>query len=508
MGCWDKVEAAEFPVKVGATYRWGSSQDLWDFDFLSGQPYVDAARPAKYEGQRRSTAFQVDRAVFDQILLDHARSCGVVVREQCRVTGIETSDDLVNGLVLEDGSRVEARHTIDASGGSALMRRALGVPTEEPSALRNIALWAYWQNAEWAATVGSSGTRVQVLSLGWGWIWFIPVGPTRTSIGLVLPAGYYKRSGKTTEELYFEAISSESTVALLTANASCEGEVFATKDWSFVAERMAGKNWFLVGEAAGFADPILAAGISMAAVGAWEAATTIVEIERGRYDPDWLRAEFTRASARRLRSHILFADYWYTANAHFTDLVGFTKTIAEHSGLHLDAKSAWQWLGTGGFVTFGGAGIGGFNLISTDWLISQFEGEAPDWSLASNNLFRPNLGGTETLELAIYHPGSVERISGLSRDGKVLPLHGIFAFLIETVGQIHRVDQIVQRIAAEWCAKQGGGASEMANALQALEGLIQDGWISASLAPNVPLMSLQSLRQTGLLHPNYDNVRS
>src|SRR5471030_1039549 len=22
MGCWDKVEAADFPIKIGATYRW------------------------------------------------------------------------------------------------------------------------------------------------------------------------------------------------------------------------------------------------------------------------------------------------------------------------------------------------------------------------------------------------------------------------------------------------------------------------------------------------------
>lgn len=34
MGCWDKVEAANFPIKIGATYRWGSSPKLWDFEFL------------------------------------------------------------------------------------------------------------------------------------------------------------------------------------------------------------------------------------------------------------------------------------------------------------------------------------------------------------------------------------------------------------------------------------------------------------------------------------------
>src|SRR5580704_11419041 len=31
IGVWDKVEAANFPVKIGATYRLGNSDDLWDF---------------------------------------------------------------------------------------------------------------------------------------------------------------------------------------------------------------------------------------------------------------------------------------------------------------------------------------------------------------------------------------------------------------------------------------------------------------------------------------------
>ena len=35
MGCWDKVEAANFPIKVGATFRWGAQKEIWDFEFLS-----------------------------------------------------------------------------------------------------------------------------------------------------------------------------------------------------------------------------------------------------------------------------------------------------------------------------------------------------------------------------------------------------------------------------------------------------------------------------------------
>src|ERR1700722_14015595 len=73
MGVWDRIEAADFPIKIGATYKWGKTKELWDFDFIFGGQLKDEPRPAKFEGQRRFTAFQVDRAKYDQILLDYAQ---------------------------------------------------------------------------------------------------------------------------------------------------------------------------------------------------------------------------------------------------------------------------------------------------------------------------------------------------------------------------------------------------------------------------------------------------
>ena len=43
MGCWDAVEQADFPIKIGATYRWGASAELWDLEFLPVQTKSDAA---------------------------------------------------------------------------------------------------------------------------------------------------------------------------------------------------------------------------------------------------------------------------------------------------------------------------------------------------------------------------------------------------------------------------------------------------------------------------------
>src|SRR5471032_1879179 len=72
MGVWDKVEAAGFPIKIGATYRWGKTPELWDFEFIPGGVFHPVSRPTQFVGQRTQTAFQVDRAIYDKILLDHA----------------------------------------------------------------------------------------------------------------------------------------------------------------------------------------------------------------------------------------------------------------------------------------------------------------------------------------------------------------------------------------------------------------------------------------------------
>jgi flavin-dependent dehydrogenase len=175
MGCWEKVEAAGFPIKVGGTYRWGQSDQLWDFNFTEPQYLKDMERPGKYEGPRTYTAFQVDRAPYDEILLDHSAELGCDVFQETMVREVmrePTDPDAIEGLKIQtkDGEdrEVRAKYYIDASGAAAVLRRAMDVPVDTHKGLQNVAFWDYWENAEWAVEIGVGGTRVQVLSLGSG----------------------------------------------------------------------------------------------------------------------------------------------------------------------------------------------------------------------------------------------------------------------------------------------------------------------------------------------------
>jgi flavin-dependent dehydrogenase len=493
MGVWDKVEAAGFPIKLGATYRWGKSQELWDFEFYPRERFQDEPRPATYTGQRMATAFQVDRAIYDEILLNHAAELGADVHQETRVVEVLRQGDRVAGLRLESGQIVEAKIYVDASGHSGLLRRAMGVEAEFPTKLQNIAIWDYWQNAEWAVKIGIGGTYVQVLSVGYGWIWFIPLGPTRTSVGLIVPAAYYKECGKKPGELYAEALQNDERIRGLMQHATSEGKLSTTRDWSFLSTRHAGENWFLVGEAGGFADPILAAGMTMTHAAGRECAYTILEILRGKVKPEWLRAQYEKRQMGRIRNHIRFADYWYSTNGVFTDLKEFTSEIAKDAGLDLAPERAWPWLAQGGFIGDDlSIGTGTFTLNGVRALNEVMHETSMPSPLSNHNWFELDLKRASYSEHARYAGGRVLSTPSYIRDGKILPVDGVFEPVLDILQRERDITRIVDRMKAfgDLLPDEQSRSNAIVTMLSALEALVFDGWVRAAHRDGLPTLDL------------------
>jgi flavin-dependent dehydrogenase len=505
MGCWDKVEAANFPIKVGGTYRWGKSPELWHFEFLPLADFKDEPRPGKYEGFRQQTAFQVDRSIYDKILLDHAAELGCVVRQGTRVAEILRDGDRVDGLRLGDGSVVTARYYIDASGNAAILRKAMGVAIDCPTSLKNIALWDYWENAEWAAHIGVGGTRIQIMSLGYGWLWFIPIGPTRTSLGFVCPAEYYKQSGQTAEALYAQAVAADERISALVAKGTRRGVVETTNDWSFLAERTVGENWFLVGETAGFADPILSAGMTLTQTGARELAFTLLELlGPGGHDPAWLKLNYDQNQRARVRQHIRFADYWYACNGQFTDLQAHCAEIAREAGLDLSPQKAWAWLAQGGFANdvVGQAGIGGCSLTVVKSLGSFMGPGAIDWQISGKNRFTLKLEGAAKETLAVYEAGRVAAVQCLARGGRKLPITGFYDLWVQLLQREARIEAVLPALQA-WLTREilpEHRRRALGDAFEALEVMVSEGWVEAALDPERNRLELGGTRGGRIMH--------
>ncbi len=507
LGVWPEIERAGFPIKIGATYRWGNSSKLWDFEFVPPTDYVEQPRPRAYEGQARYLALQVERAQYDEILLRHAESLGAEVHQRTAVRSVQRSGDRVDGLVLDDGRIITAQWYLDASGNSAVLRRAMDVAIEAPTRLQNVAFWDYWENTEWASKFDGGATRVLVMSIGCGWIWFIPLGPTRTSIGFVCPASYYKQGDKSASELYEWALSQEPLIAQLTANARRDGEVRATKEWSFLADRCCGENWMLVGETAGFADPILAAGLTLTHTGAREAAYTVSALIKGTHEAAWLLKHYDDNQRSRIRQHIRFADFWYSANGVFTDLQEYTREIARDAGIDLDPQQAFQWLGTGGFThdVLGQAVIGGSDLGSVRQIAQRMvDLDENLWQLVRYNRFWLNLDDAECIDIPAYANGQIQRVPCYLRAGKRLPNVGIFATVIKAVRQCNDLPSLLRAMTAQTGTLNAAALSGdlFYQQVQAMELMLNDGWLRARHDPKFPTLDLKTPREGKFIHSN------
>lgn len=493
MGCWDKVEAAGFPIKVGATYFWGKDREAWDYDFVNPDHIPDAPRPHKFEGARRQSAFQVDRAVYDHLLLEHTKEMGVDVRENTQVTTLERDGDRITCAVLEDGSRVTADHYIDATGAPAFLRRTMGVESVAPQELRNIAIWTHWDNARWPVQLPNFATRVQVMSLPYGWIWFIPTSKTRTSIGLIVPAEYYRASGVSPEELYMKAIADEPMLPTLLDGAQRVGGIQTIKDWSHCAERMCGENWFIIGEAAGFADPILAAGMYLAHGSARDCAYTINTIVEGEVDADWLRHRYTTRMKQNIEQYIRFAQFWYAANGCFTDLQDHCAKIAAEGGVSLSPEQAWAWLSQGGFVLeeVVKPAVGNFDVLSASSIIYSFLGQPTTRQIERYNVLKLDLNGAKQDQIGDLENGRITPVPCYKRDNYTLPDFGYYGTVIQILKQTDDILAVVNTI-NHHSQKLPPAQRDtiMQHYVSVIETMISEGWIKGSRDPNKPVFKL------------------
>jgi flavin-dependent dehydrogenase len=482
MGAWDKVEAAGFPVKLGGLYRWGVTDDIYSLTFLRGEPYEDTPRPCRYERQRALTAFQVDRSIFDKILLDHAAELGCQVYEETPIQTIARESDRITGVTTSSGKEIEADIYVDASGNRSIIRKALGIGIDAPTLLRNIAIYDYWRDADWGTRAGVDGTHIHVMSINWGWLWFIAMGSNRTSVGLVTSAAYYKDSGLTTEELYDKAISEEPLISKLLEPATREYKLKAESDWSYVADRIVGENWFLAGDSSGFADPILSAGLTLAMTGARKVAYTICELRKGRLDPKWLKSEYQRIQKSNIRDHIRFADYWYSVNAKFTDLKEYCSEIAKDAGLNLNADDAFRWLGTGGFTGDAGGfespSAASFRISTVKSMLENFGGEKSDWQIRRYSKLHLNLEGATRESSAVYYKGTVEPQDSFHRGDCRLFLQGFQKTAYVVLAQEQDTDRVIGKMFKYLRAKSAASDAMLSSLiLEVLEAMLVAGWI-------------------------------
>ena len=268
MGVLPAVEAAGFVRKRGATMVWGADLEPWSWYFNE----VSDAYP---------TSFQVVRSEFDNILLDHARSSGVDVREGHQVTEVPFIDGRASGVAYrtdagEEGF-VQASWVVDASGQSALLGHALEL-REWDEFFRNLAIYGYFEGA--SRLPEPDDTNIFIESYEHGWCWAIPLHTGVSSVGAVLDSEEGQRAIREdgVEAAFQAQLDAAPRTTELLKDAKLVSGPHVVRDWSYLSSRMVGPGYILVGDAACFIDPLFSSGVHLALTSGHVAAAYVSSV--------------------------------------------------------------------------------------------------------------------------------------------------------------------------------------------------------------------------------------
>lgn len=283
-GVWEKVERAGFMPKHGAEFHVGERLDVagkriaFRDGLIPGHPYT----------------YQVERARFDELLLRHAASLdGCTVRERTRLTtvravpgdsgggqsvgGWEATIQTAGGTGPET---VRVGWVLDATGRDQGFSHPLKSDRVDPGGNlpKRAAVYAHFRGV--ARAPGEAGGNIVIVRHADGWFWLIPLDAERTSVGLVTTLETLRATRGRVGELFQETVARLPKLTRLMAGAEPVTELHVTSDYTYRARRFASERLLLIGDAAGFFDPIFSSGVFLALYSAKLAAAEVIRAER------------------------------------------------------------------------------------------------------------------------------------------------------------------------------------------------------------------------------------
>jgi flavin-dependent dehydrogenase len=224
-------------------------------------------------GRLPDYSYNTPRDLFDAAILNAAREAGATVfRLTARLqkgdapTTVRLSDQTtrdINGFFDKGPDLI-----VDASGRSRLIARLLDLPADR-GGRDDVALFAHLDRA-----VLSEPGHIHVDYLTKGWGWRIPL-PGRVSVGVVVDPKHLAGYGQGIEQQYDSFLRDEPSLRGYTDGATRITPVVRYTSYQVISRRMVGPGWALIGDAAGFIDPVFSTGLYLGMRSAFDLADAI-----------------------------------------------------------------------------------------------------------------------------------------------------------------------------------------------------------------------------------------
>ncbi|APR36642.1 NAD(P)/FAD-dependent oxidoreductase [Paraburkholderia sp. SOS3] len=287
------------------------------FQFKNGAQFVRGERVSAFDFRDKHTAgwgttYQVERAIFDDILIRCAIGQGAEVRFGHTVLAMQTGDAPVLEVSDEAGHayRVSARFVLDASGFGRVLPRLLNLeaPTRMPT---RAAIFTHARDLNPPGTYDRNKIVVAVHPEHRNvWYWMIPLAGARVSVGCVAEASFLDVPEAERDARLRALVRAEPTLAALIGDAPFLMPVRRIGGYAANVERLHGPGYALLGNAGEFLDPVFSSGVTIAMRSAHLAVHTLVRQLNGA-TVDWHDA-YDRPLRKGIDTFRAFVERWYT----------------------------------------------------------------------------------------------------------------------------------------------------------------------------------------------------
>ena len=301
LGLHEKFAKAGFMEKFGGEMYGACGDDGVKFYFEDG-----------FRSQT-DRSYQVTRADFDKVLLDHAAESGAEVREETGVDKVDFAEDGATLVISQKGNggteEIRARYVIDASGRNSVLGAKFKLKKNYDH-LQKVSVFAHYDGMIRAE--GRDGTLTRMVRALDRWFWVIPLSATRTSVGVVLDGAVYKKSGLSAEEFLQQAIEEQPILMQQMRDAERVTPVRTAADFSYRSTQLTGDRWMLAGDAAGFIDPVFSSGVFLAVLAGEQAADALHVVLDRPAKRRKLFARYARNINKAMDVYLRFVDAWYS----------------------------------------------------------------------------------------------------------------------------------------------------------------------------------------------------
>lgn len=292
IGFLEKIEEAGFVHKRGACWT-APRSPAGKFIALSLGEFPPP-------GATQLHTYNVERDVFDAMLLHHAHESGARVLQGATVQRVLFEHGRAVGVSVRvgDGSsqQIRARLVVDASGRRAVLANQLGLKRKDP-AFEQFAMYSWFKGVAPNPPGYEGYLFLHFLDLNKAWAWQIPLRDGVCSVGIVTGRDDFRRgAGDTGEEFFSALIERNRTLARNMRSAERVKPWWMEGDYSYKVDRLTGDGWLLVGDALRFVDPTFSTGVDIAAYSALYAYEAIEQALGGAAEREVLEAYARRVS--------------------------------------------------------------------------------------------------------------------------------------------------------------------------------------------------------------------